>query len=223
VVGAWATCAVIAGILTGCASRHQPELLAVKDSPMTTPTGSSPPAAREELATFGAGCFWCVEAIFQQLDGVLSVESGYSGGHVVNPTYEQVCDKTTGHAEVCQIRFDPDKISFDELLEVFWKTHDPTTLNRQGADVGPQYRSAVFYHNDQQRTLAERYKRELNEKGVYAAPVVTEISPYTQFYPAENHHQNYYRSNPYQGYCRLVIQPKVEKFREVFREKLKAE
>jgi peptide-methionine (S)-S-oxide reductase len=205
--------------VAGCVARYQPEILSVEDQPMVPETKS--PAARTELATLGAGCFWCVEAIYQQLDGVLSVESGYAGGHVVNPTYEQVCEKTTGHAEVCQIRFDPDKISYDELLEVFWKTHDPTTPNRQGADVGPQYRSVIFYHSERQRDLAERYKRELNEKRVFDAPIVTEISPITQFYRAEGYHQNYYRSNPYQGYCRLVIQPKVDKFRQVFKAKLK--
>jgi peptide-methionine (S)-S-oxide reductase len=174
-----------------------------------------------EVATFGAGCFWCVEAVFQRLQGVISVESGYAGGRVDNPTYKQVCTGATGHAEVCQIRYDPAKIRFDELLEVFWKTHDPTTLNRQGADVGTQYRSVIFYHDDQQREQAELRKKQLNESGAWSAPIVTEISPLTRFYKAEDYHQNYFRENPQQGYCRFVIRPKLEKFEKVFRDKLK--
>jgi peptide-methionine (S)-S-oxide reductase len=174
-----------------------------------------------ELATFGAGCFWCVEAVFQELDGVVSVESGYSGGAVENPTYEQVCTGTTGHAEVCQIRFDPARISYKDLLEVFWKTHDPTTLNRQGNDVGAQYRSVIFYHNDQQRELAEKYKRELNASGAWSQPIVTQIVPFERFHKAEGYHQDYFHQNPRQGYCSFVIRPKVDKFRKVFHEKLK--
>ena len=176
-----------------------------------------------ETVTFGAGCFWCVEAVFQQLEGVEKVESGYSGGPVENPTYKDVCTGTTGHAEVCQITYRPDAIPFEELLEVFWKTHDPTTLNRQGADVGTQYRSAIFYHNEKQRTLAEEYKKKLNESGAFSSPIVTEITPYTNFYKAEDYHQNYYRDNPNQGYCRAVIAPKLEKFEKVFGSKLKKE
>lgn len=176
-----------------------------------------------QLATFGAGCFWCVEAVFQQLDGVVSVKSGYSGGSVDNPTYEQVCRGNTGHAEVCQIQFDPAKISFDDLLEVFWKTHDPTTLNRQGADVGTQYRSAIFYHDDQQKVLAEKRKQQLDKAGLWPKPIVTEISPAKKFYVAEDYHQNYFKNNPFNGYCQAVVRPKVDKFREVFRDKLKSE
>ncbi|MEO5783830.1 MAG: peptide-methionine (S)-S-oxide reductase MsrA [Ginsengibacter sp.] len=174
-----------------------------------------------ETATFGTGCFWCTEAIFQQLEGVIKVTSGYSGGHVVNPTYEQVCNKTTGHAECLNIEYDKSKITFDELLEVFWKSHDPTTLNRQGNDSGPQYRSAIFYHNDEQKQKAEKYKAELNQKGVFDNPIVTEIEPFTIFYLAENYHQNYYNNNGAQPYCSYVIRPKVDKIRKIFKEKLK--
>ena len=172
-------------------------------------------------ATFGAGCFWCVEAIFQRLEGVISLKSGYSGGHVKNPSYKEVCNGTTGHAEVIQLRYDPEKISFDELLEVFWKTHDPTTMNRQGNDVGTQYRSAVFYHDEEQRKVAEEYKKKLNEQKVYPNPIVTEITAFREFYPAEDYHQDYYNQNGSQGYCRYVIQPKLEKFEKVFRDKMK--
>ncbi len=174
-----------------------------------------------ETATMGTGCFWCTEAVFQQLEGVVKVTSGYSGGHVVNPTYEAVCNKTTGHAECLEIEYDKTKISFDELLEVFWKSHDPTTLNRQGNDVGPQYRSAIFFHNNEQQEKAEKYKKELNENKVFNTHVVTEIEPFTIFYPAENYHQNYYNNNGSQSYCSYVIRPKVEKFQKVFKEKLK--
>lgn len=174
-----------------------------------------------DTATFGAGCFWCVEAVFQQLHGVLKVSSGYSGGHVRNPTYEQVTQKTTGHAEVTQIVFDPSVISFDELLEVFWQTHDPTTLNKQGNDVGPQYRSVVFFHNDDQKKKAQYYKEELAKSGAWDNPIVTEISPYKNFYIAEDYHQNYYLNNGSQPYCYFVIRPKLEKFEKVFKDKLK--
>lgn len=186
-------------------------------------TDSSTPTKNTELATFGAGCFWCVEAVFQQLDGVIKVESGYSGGDVENPTYREVCNGDTGHAEVCQITYDPTKVTFDELLEVFWKTHDPTTLNRQGNDIGTQYRSAIFYHNDEQRELAEKYKQELNAAQAFGRPVVTEITPYSKFYKAEDYHQNYFNDNSQQGYCRAIIQPKVDKVRKVFASKLKRE
>ena len=174
-----------------------------------------------EKATFGSGCFWCTEAVFERLKGVYKVVSGYSGGTVENPTYEQVCTGKTGHAEVTQITYDPKVITYDELLEVFWKTHDPTTLNRQGNDVGTQYRSVVFYHNDEQKRLAEKYKEELNKSGIWDKPIVTEIVPFTNFYPAENYHQNYYDNNPSQPYCSFVITPKVEKFEKVFKDKLK--
>jgi methionine-S-sulfoxide reductase len=174
-----------------------------------------------ETATFGTGCFWCTEAVFQQLEGVIKVTSGYSGGHVVNPSYEDVCNKTTGHAECLDIEYDKTKISFDELLEVFWKSHDPTTLNRQGNDVGPQYRSVIFYHNNEQKEKAEKYKEELNRSGIFDKPIVTEIEPFTVFYPAENYHQNYYNDNGSQPYCSYVIRPKVEKVQKLFRDKLK--
>jgi len=174
-----------------------------------------------DTATFGNGCFWCTEAIFQQLEGVIRVTSGYSGGKVPNPTYEQVCSKTTGHAECLNIIYDPKKISFDELLEVFWKTHDPTTLNRQGADVGTQYRSVVFYHDEEQKAKALKYKTELDKSGAFDNPIVTTLEPFTVFYPAEDYHQNYYNNNTSQGYCQFVIRPKLEKFEKVFKSKLK--
>ena len=174
-----------------------------------------------QKATFAAGCFWCVEAVFQQLEGVEKVVSGYSGGTLDNPTYEEVCTGTTGHAEACQITYDPRKISYDELLEVFWKTHDPTTTNRQGSDVGTQYRSAVFYHNEEQKRLAEGYKAKLEAEHIWTRPIVTEIVPFEKFWPAENYHQNYFNNNPGKGYCMLVINPKVEKFRKVFKDRLK--
>lgn len=174
-----------------------------------------------EIATFGNGCFWCTEAVFQQLDGVEKVISGYAGGHVENPSYKQVCTGTTGHAEVLQITYDPQKISFEELLEVFWETHDPTTLNRQGNDVGPQYRSVIFYHNEEQKQLAEKYKQELDASGAFNDPIVTAIEPLTNFYPAEDYHMNYFENNGQQPYCSFVIRPKVDKFRKVFSNKLK--
>lgn len=169
-----------------------------------------------EHATFGSGCFWCSEAVFDELKGVQSVVSGYSGGNVANPTYEQVCTGLTGHAEVIDVTFDPAVISYPQLLEVFWKTHDPTTLNRQGNDTGTQYRSVIFYHNDEQRKLAEHFKAELDKSGAYNGPIVTEIAPFTKFYPAEKYHQDYYALNPGQGYCAVVIRPKVDKFRKAF-------
>lgn len=175
------------------------------------------------VATFGAGCFWCVEAVFMDLKGVISVVSGYSGGHVENPTYKQVCSGDTGHAEVVQITYNPGEISFEELLEVFWKTHDPTTLNRQGNDVGPQYRSVIFYHNEEQKQLAETYKQKLDASGAFKDPIVTEVVPFEKFYKAEDYHQNYFNQNEFQPYCSFVIRPKVEKFRKVFGNKLKTE
>jgi len=192
----------------------------------TPPTEALSPAtgrAKEglEMATFGAGCFWCTEAVFQQLKGVERVVSGYSGGHVKSPTYQNVCSGSTGHAEVVQITFDPKVVSFAELLEVFWKTHDPTTLNRQGNDEGTQYRSVVFYHSDDQRRAAEHCKRTLDESGGLGRPIVTEISPFTQFYAAEDYHQNYFADNPRQPYCSAIIRPKVDKVRTVFQSKLK--
>jgi len=173
-----------------------------------------------ELATLGAGCFWCVEAIFQDLKGVESVKSGYTGGHIPNPTYKQVCGGYTGHAEVVQVKFDPSVISFAEILEVFWTTHDPTTLNRQGADVGTQYRSAIFYHSEEQKEIATKSMQEVATK-IWDDPIVTKLSAASTFYDAEAYHQDYYSSNPYQGYCRVVITPKVTKFRKKFADKLK--
>jgi peptide-methionine (S)-S-oxide reductase len=184
-------------------------------------TGTTPPASLEK-ATFGSGCFWCTEAFFQQLKGVQSVVSGYSGGNAENPTYEQVCSGRTGHAEVIQITYDPNVISFDDLLKVFWQTHDPTTPNQQGHDVGTQYRSAVFYHNDDQRRTAEAYRQQLEASGTFGAPIVTEIAPLKNFFPAENYHQDYFNSNPAQSYCAFVIRPKVEMFQKEFGTLLKA-
>lgn len=180
-----------------------------------------PEGVKTEIADFGNGCFWCTEAIFQRLEGVYSVRSGYGGGHVENPTYEEVCDKTTGHAEIVRIVYDPKVISYDELLEVFWKTHDPTTSNQQGADIGPQYRSVIFYHSAEQKEKAEKYKAELDKSGAWDKPIVTAIESYKNYYPAELYHQNYYNNNSNQGYCRYVIQPKLEKFEKIFKAKLK--
>ena len=174
-----------------------------------------------ETATFANGCFWCTEAIFEELNGVISATSGYTGGQTENPTYKEVCTGTTGHAECLQIVYDPAKITFDELLKVFWETHDPTTLNRQGADAGTQYRSGIFYHNTEQKEKAEKYKVELNKSGAFNNPVVTEITPFNKFYAAENYHQQYYENNNTEPYCRLVIRPKLDKFRKVFKDKMK--
>ena len=174
-----------------------------------------------EKATFGAGCFWCVEAVFQRLNGVTSVVSGYAGGNVSNPTYREICGGRTGHAEVVQVTYDPNVVSYEELLEVFWKTHDPTTLNRQGADVGTQYRSVIFYHNHHQKKLAQHYKTRLEESGVFDKPIVTEISELPEFFMAEENHQNYFNDNPHQPYCAVVINPKVEKLKSLFAARLK--
>lgn len=174
-----------------------------------------------DTTTFGAGCFWCVEAIFERVNGVHKVVSGYSGGHTANPTYKEVTSGLTGHAEVCQLYFDPQVVSYDELLQIFWQTHDPTTLNRQGADVGTQYRSVVFWHSEEQREKAGFYKAEFNRENVFGKQVVTEIAPFEKFYPAEDYHQDYFLNNSSQPYCRMVIAPKVEKFEKIFRDKLK--
>ena len=191
------------------------------DAPESAEAILSPPAGKLAQATFGGGCFWCTEAVYQQLRGVYSVTSGYSGGKKENPTYEEICTGLTGHAEVIQVEYDPQQVSFAELLEVFWMTHDPTTLNQQGADIGTQYRSVVFYHNDQQKRQAEEYQAKLDQSGAFAAPIVTEISPFTKFYAAEKYHQDYYERYPEQDYCRAVIGPKLEKLRKVFHDKLK--
>jgi peptide-methionine (S)-S-oxide reductase len=176
-----------------------------------------------EKATLGAGCFWCVEAVFRNLKGVEEVVSGYSGGALAYPTYEQVCTGNTGHAEAVQITFDPEVISFCDLLYVFWRTHDPTTLNRQGYDTGTQYRSVIFYHNDEQRVKAEKSKKETDDSGLWPSFIVTEIVPYTNFYKAEHYHQDYYRMNPDQPYCQVVVDPKIRKMRKEFQGKLKEE
>ncbi|WP_322488607.1 peptide-methionine (S)-S-oxide reductase MsrA [Chloroflexus sp.] len=173
-----------------------------------------------ETATLAGGCFWCLEAVYDQVIGVQDVVSGYTGGHVPNPTYRQVCDGNTGHAEAVQIRFDPSQISYRELLEIFFSIHDPTTLNRQGADVGTQYRSAIFYHSDEQRQIAEQLVREWSEQRVFRDPIVTEIVPATTFYPAEDYHQEYFARNPYQPYCQFVVAPKVAKFHKLFATKV---
>lgn len=185
----------------------------------TTHAQAAKPAT--EKATFGMGCFWCSEAVFQRIKGVTKVQSGYAGGAVANPSYEDVCTGTTGHAEVIQVTFQSDVISYKDLLEIFWKMHDPTTLNRQGADEGTQYRSVIFYHTPQQKQLAEAYKTELNKQKVYPNPIVTAIDPYKNFYVAEDYHQNYFNLNGSKPYCRMVIQPKVDKLEKVFKQKLK--
>lgn len=174
-----------------------------------------------EVATLGSGCFWCTEAFFLKLNGVESVVSGYSGGKVKNPSYREICTGLTGHAEVIQVKFNPKVISFEEILEVFWNTHDPTTLNKQGADEGTQYRSAVFYHSEEQKKIADQYQSQLDKSGAYKNRIVTEITPFSVFYPAEDYHQNYYSLNPNQGYCQYVIRPKVEKFNKQYASKLK--
>ena len=169
-----------------------------------------------QIATLGGGCFWCLEAVFQEVEGVRQVVSGYAGGHVDNPTYQQVCLELTGHAEVVQITFDPEIVSFGQLLEIFFTIHDPTTLNRQGADQGSQYRSAIYYHSEEQRDVANATIERLTRDGVWAQPIVTEVAPLAKFYPAEGYHQNYYRNNPVQPYCLMVVRPKVAKYREKF-------
>jgi peptide-methionine (S)-S-oxide reductase len=185
----------------------------ISETNITEPTNT--------IATFAAGCFWCVEAMFQKLKGVEKVESGYMGGGVKNPSYKDVCTGQTGHAEVIQITYNPQKISFEELLEVFWKTHDPTTLNRQGNDIGTQYRSAVFYHDDMQKRIAESLKRNLSESGAFDAPIVTTFEPASAFYRAENYHQDYFNLNGTNPYCQMVVKPKIEEFQKIFKDKIK--
>lgn len=202
-------------VLGGCVAETQTNKMSASIMNVTEKT---------DTATFGTGCFWCTEALFEQLNGVLSVTSGYSGGKISNPTYEEVSSGQTGHAECVQIVYEPGKISYDELLEAFFQSHDPTSLNRQGADEGTQYRSAIFYHNSAQKEKAEYYKDQLNKAGAYNKPIVTEISPFSKFYPAENYHQEYYRLNKYSNpYCAVVIRPKLEKFQKVFAKKLKSQ
>lgn len=177
-------------------------------------------STKMDTATFGAGCFWCVEAVFQELKGVISVKSGYMGGKIKNPTYKEICSGLTGHAEVCQIVYDPTIITYKDLLEAFWQSHDPTTLNRQGADVGTQYRSVIFFHNEEQKLAAEFYKNKLNEENAFGKAVVTEIAALAPFYIAEDYHQNYYNENGDAPYCQFVIAPKLEKFRKAFASKI---
>jgi peptide-methionine (S)-S-oxide reductase len=225
----WLSCLGFALLALGC-QRAGPSILensvmAAENKPADTKSDARKPDAETKLetATFGEGCFWCCEAVFQRLRGVKSVASGYSGGNVDKPTYEQVCSGRTGHAEVIQISYDPKQISFDDLLKVFWQTHDPTTPNRQGHDVGTQYRSAVFYHNDEQHRIAEQYKKQLDKSGTFKSPIVTEITAFKDFFPAEKYHQNYFNLNPNQQYCEFVIRPKVEKFNKEFKDLLKKE
>ncbi|MBI5669983.1 MAG: peptide-methionine (S)-S-oxide reductase MsrA [Chloroflexi bacterium] len=175
----------------------------------------------DEVATLGGGCFWCLEAVYDQLQGVTDVVSGYAGGHVKNPSYQAVSTGRTGHAEVVQIRFDPKIVSFSDILDVFFTIHDPTTLNRQGADVGPQYRSAIFYHTPEQKAIAEQKIKELNSAQLWPTPIVTEVTPISNYSPAEDYHQEYFANNPNQGYCQFVIAPKVAKFRKQYFERLK--
>ena len=225
----WLSCLVLSLLALACQHTAAPFLetpTMAADPASTSSKQASPstPTAKEnklELATFAEGCFWCNEAVFQRLRGVSSVVSGYSNGHVDKPTYEQVSSGRTGHAEVIQITYDPNQISFDDLLKVFWQTHDPTTLNRQGHDVGTQYRSAVFYHNDEQKRIAEAYKKQLDKSGTFKSPIVTEITPIKNYFPAEKYHQNYFNLNPNQQYCQYVIRPKIEKFNKEFKDLLK--
>ncbi|MCF8257267.1 MAG: peptide-methionine (S)-S-oxide reductase MsrA [Flavobacteriales bacterium] len=193
----------------------------IENANQMTPTSMIESDSAKATATFGAGCFWCVEAMFESLRGVKSAVSGYSGGHVANPTYKEVCNGTTGHAEVIQVRFSPDEISYEELLEAFFLSHDPTQIDRQGADVGTQYRSVIFFHSPEQEQLAKSYKDRLNATGAFSSPVVTEIAAFNIFYEAEDYHQEYFAVNPNQPYCSAVVGPKLEKFRKVFKEKLK--
>ncbi len=194
--------------------------LNAEDGAEKSPSQAAPSDPRIETVTLGSGCFWCTEAFFNELQGVRSATSGYSGGKKKDPTYQEICTGLTGHAEVVQVEFDPKLISFPELLEVFWQTHDPTTLNRQGADSGTQYRSAIFYHTDEQKKIAEQIKKTLDKSGAFSNSIVTEISPFTKFYPAEDYHQEYFDRNGEQPYCRAVIQPKLDKFRKAFADKL---
>lgn len=189
---------------------------------MNQDMGQPVPSGQGEVVTLGGGCFWCLEAVFDNLKGVTDVVSGYAGGQAPNPSYEQVCSGMTGHAEVVQVTFDPQQVSFREILEVFFTVHDPTTLNRQGADIGTQYRSAIFYHSPEQKAAAEEVIQALKAEGVWSKPIVTELTPFKAFYQAEDYHQEYFARNPGQGYCRAVISPKVAKFRKKFAERLKA-
>jgi peptide-methionine (S)-S-oxide reductase len=197
----------------------QKDKLMQNDKPVAPTVNTQPDSGQTAIATIGGGCFWCVEAVYQELNGVQKVESGYAGGHVSNPTYREICTGTTGHAEVAQITYNPGMVSFEEILEVFFTVHDPTTLNRQGNDVGTQYRSVIYYHNSEQKAIAEAAKSAASE--LWEDPIVTQIAPLDKFYKAEEYHQNYFRDNPSQSYCVYVVGPKVKKFREKFKAKLK--
>ena len=205
---------------TACQSQQKTKKM--ESSTQTLPRTEVTVPADMAVATFGSGCFWCTEAFFADLKGVSKVVSGYSGGHVKNPAYREVCNATTGHAEVVQVTYDPKVVTFKELLEVFFSTHDPTTLNRQGNDAGPQYRSAVFYHSDEQRQESIETIKKLNETGAFAKPIVTEVTAFTNYYPAEDYHQEYYKLNGEQPYCQFVIRPKMDKFKKAFESKLVA-
>tara|TARA_R110002073_G_scaffold181837_3_gene340175 strand:+ start:1043 stop:1810 length:768 start_codon:yes stop_codon:yes gene_type:complete len=212
--------ALISGCEKSVSMEYRPVALAEELSqPRETPVAQEDGGL--EVVTLGSGCFWCTEAVFRELKGVKSAVSGYSGGKVDNPTYKAVCSGTTGHAEVIQVTFDPQQIAFTDILKAFWETHDPTTLNRQGADVGTQYRSAIFYHNEKQKEEAASYKKQLDASGQFKSPIVTEITKFEKFYPAENYHQDYFKLNPENQYCQYVIRPKLEKFRSKFADKLK--
>ncbi len=214
---------LVAGCVRAPASRDgndaSPRAASAKEVHMV----SDESAGRLRKATFGSGCFWCTEAVFQEMKGIESVVSGYSGGDVEDPSYKQVCSGTTGHAEVVQVTYDPEVVSYGDLLKVFWQTHDPTTPNRQGNDVGPQYRSVIFYHDEDQRQAAEEVKQKLDASGAFERPIVTEISPLRNFFAAENYHQDFYRLNGSQPYCAFIIRPKMEKFRKAFADKLKTD
>lgn len=215
---------LICCFLTACANQHsaQPVITNMENNTkQTTPVAPNPPTDSLEVATLGGGCFWCLEAVYQSLEGVVKVESGYTGGSVKNPSYKEVCTGRTGHAEVVQVTFNPAAITYQDIIDIFWHIHDPTTLNRQGNDVGTQYRSAVFYHSAAQQAIAQQSKDEAQIKGTWLSPIVTEIVPFTVFYKAEDYHQNYYKDNPNQPYCSIVIAPKVKKFRQQYQEKLK--
>jgi peptide-methionine (S)-S-oxide reductase len=195
----------------------------LRGSPGSSTGRGSPGSSTGEVATLAGGCFWCLEAVFDELKGVESVESGYSGGKIQNPTYAQVCDGDTGHAEVVQVTFDPQVLSYNDLLTVFFAVHDPTTLNRQGADAGTQYRSAIFYHDEQQKEIAEQVIQKISKAAIWDDPIVTEVAPFDKFYMAEDYHQEYFAHNSFQPYCRAVIAPKVSKFRKEFVNRLKKE
>lgn len=210
------------GALTSCSTSHAPDTQFAGNTSSEQTYMQINNSENLDKATFGAGCFWCVEAVYQQLEGVVAVESGYAGGEMKNPTYKEICTGKTGHAEVIQITYDANVTSYSELLDVFWRTHDPTTLNRQGNDSGTQYRSVIFYHNEAQKRIAEASMAAASEAKIYDDPIVTEISPLSNYSKAEDYHQDYFKNNPNQPYCFYVVGPKVDKFQKLFKDKLKA-